>query len=384
MVPLCEERAKLPPATQADSAPCEAAQHADFSHIRYAQCWEDADVLVEGLRLAPGAVCLSIASAGDNTLALLTRRPGKVVALDLNPAQLACLELRVAAYRELQHEQLLQLVGSRPSPERIALYARCRRHLSPAVRTFWDARLSEVSRGIGHAGKFERYFETFRRRILPLIHSRREIAKLLEERPVAGRFEFYDGLWNSWRWRLLFRIFFSRWVMGRCGRDPSFFRYVEGSVSERILRRAEHALTRLNPAQNPYLTWILNGTHRQSLPLALRPEHFDTIRANLDRLEWRCQSLEEFLDTTDRAAFDAFNLSDVFEYMSVEHYEAVLTRLTDAARAGARLVYWNTLVDRHRPESLAHRLRSLTELSRQLHAQDQAFFYCALVVEEVN
>ena len=30
----------------------EAAEHADFSRIRYAQVWEDADVLVEALGVA--------------------------------------------------------------------------------------------------------------------------------------------------------------------------------------------------------------------------------------------------------------------------------------------------------------------------------------------
>ena len=41
------------------------AAHADFrSIIRYAQCWEDADILMAGLDIQPGNVCLSIASAG--------------------------------------------------------------------------------------------------------------------------------------------------------------------------------------------------------------------------------------------------------------------------------------------------------------------------------
>src|SRR5690242_10124519 len=112
-----EPAARLPHRIQS-----EAAQHADFSQIRYAQCWEDADVLIEGLALAPGAECLSIASAGDNTLALLTRDPRRVVAVDLNAAQLACLELRVAAYRELEHWELLELLGVRPCADRARLY----------------------------------------------------------------------------------------------------------------------------------------------------------------------------------------------------------------------------------------------------------------------
>src|SRR5262249_38244149 len=104
----------------------EVAGRADFSRLRYAQCWEDADVLPTGLDVRPGDVCLSIASAGDNTLALLTRGPARVIALDLSPAQLACLELRVAAYRQLTHGELLELIGSVPGRRRNALYQQLR------------------------------------------------------------------------------------------------------------------------------------------------------------------------------------------------------------------------------------------------------------------
>src|SRR5438067_13593140 len=117
----------------------EVAARADFSGIRYAQCWEDADVLLAGLDVQPGDVCLSMASAGDNSLALLTRSPRRVVAIDLNPAQLACLALRVAAYRELTHPELLELIGSTPSKRREALYRRCRPALATDARAFWDA-----------------------------------------------------------------------------------------------------------------------------------------------------------------------------------------------------------------------------------------------------
>lgn len=151
----------------------EVAAKASFSEIRYAQCWEDADIVLEALDIQPGDTCLSIASAGDNSLAMLSKNPGRVIALDLSPAQLACLELRVAAYRNLEHPELLELIGSQPSDRRFELYQRCRDRLSPDARSFWDAHTDEVTNGIGGAGKFERYFGLFRTRILPLIHSRR-------------------------------------------------------------------------------------------------------------------------------------------------------------------------------------------------------------------
>lgn len=370
------------PATGTGAGAPDVATRADFTAIRYAQCWEDADVLVAALAPQPGQTLVSIASAGDNTLALLIGRPARVLAVDLNPAQLACLALRVAAYRELSHGELLELVGSRPSTRRRDLYARCRPQLASETRAFWDAHGDDVDRGIGGAGKFERYFETFRRRVLPLVHSSREVEQLLAGGPADVRERFYRGTWDTWRWRLMFNLFFSRTVMGRLGRDPAFFTHVEGSVAARILSRTKHALTALDPAENPYMHWILRGTHGEALPLALRPEHFATIRDHVDRVEWRQSDLGAALDVVGEGQVHGCNLSDIFEYMSVDEYHAQLGRLIAALAPAGRLAYWNMLAPRTRPASMADRLRSLDALAERLHLQDKAFFYRAFVVEE--
>jgi S-adenosylmethionine-diacylglycerol 3-amino-3-carboxypropyl transferase len=368
----------------------EAAKHADFTRIRYAQLWEDADVLLKALDVQPSDICLSIASAGDNALALLSRSPKKVIAVDLNPAQLACLELRVAAFRRLNHPDLLELLGvllagreDSAAPERrVALYQRIRSELSPAALKFWEAHPELIRRGAATVGKFESYFELFRRCVMPLIHSRSVINKLLAGGTIEARREFYDRSWNTWRWRLLFKIFFSRQVMGRFGRDPAFFRYVEGSVGEQILTRVHHALTELDPADNSYLQWILLGGYRTALPYALRAENFQAIRENLPRLEWHCGALEDFLDGAG-APISKFNLSDIFEYMAEPAYHTLLKRLCSASRPGGRLAYWNMLAPRRRPESMAKELRPLSKLAGGLHLRDKAFFYSAFVVEEV-
>lgn len=361
----------------------EAADHADFSTIRYAQCWEDADILVEGLNIGPGDSCLSIGSAGDNALALLTAGAGRVLALDLNPAQMCCLALRVAAYRELSHGELLELIGSRPSTRRPELYRRCRPLLETSHRQFWDSNPRAIDTGIGGAGKFEHYFALFRRKVLPLVHSRATVDRLLTHRDREERDDFYDRHWNTWRWRLLFALFFSRRVMGWLGRDPSFFRYVQGSVADRILLRTHHALTELDPAANPYLHWILKGYHGETLPRALRPEHFDTIRDNLDQLECHLMPLEQLLDRLSPGEVDAFNLSDIFEYMSEANYHDLLARICRVGRSGGRLAYWNMLAPRSRPTAMEGMLRPLKGLADRLFHQDKAFFYSAFVVEEI-
>lgn len=361
---------------------------APIDRIRYAQCWEDAEVLLPALAIQPGAVCVSIASAGDNSLSLLTRDPARVIAIDLNPAQIACLELRVAAWRKLDHGELLQLIGVRAAApgERQRLYEACRKGLSRESREFWEANRQAIDAGIGSAGKFERYFSLFRRRVLPWVHSRRKVTALLEPRPPEERWRFYDERWDTWRWRAMFRLFFSRFVMGRLGRDPSFFAHVDGPVAPRILDRTRHALAELDPSENPYLHWILEGRYREPvLPHALREEHFECIRGRLDRLEWRLSSVESLVETPEAelGPVDAWNLSDIFEYLPMAEYHQLLEKIAARSRPGARLAYWNMLAPRSRPPEMADRLRSLDDLGRELLARDRAFFYSRFVVEEV-
>lgn len=351
-----------------------------WDRIRYASVWEDADVLCEALApVASGGRLLSIASAGDNALALLTLNPAAVLAVDLNPAQLACLALRVAAFRELDDRELLPFLGIGSGISRTARYGRLRPRLEPEVRAFWDARPELIERGIIHVGRFEHYLRTFRRAVLPLVHGRRTLEELISPRSLEEQRRFYAGKWNSWRWRLLFRAFFSRPVMGRLGRDPALFDHVSGGGAERILERTKHALSELPTATNPYLVYIMTGEYgAEALPRYLRPEHRETIRERLPRLVWRRAAAEEA-----DGEFVGFNLSDIFEYMAPAEHERVYGEIIARARPGARLVYWNLLAPRSRPDRFRDRVRPLTDLSASLHARDAAWFYQALQVDEV-
>ena len=393
---------------------------AAFDFVRYASVWEDADVLCEALApVARGGRLLSIASAGDNALALLTLDPAEVVAVDLNLAQLACLELRIAAFRALDDRELLEFLGMPPetletpapaiqaasvaSPTRMrsddatsapkvltasdpvsgkwrnATYARLRPALPTRAAQFWDAHPGAITGGIAHAGKFERYFHGFRRFVLPLVHGSDTVAALRASDSPAAQERFYRERWDTWRWRALFRVFFSRFVMGRLGRDPQFFTHVDGPVATRILERTRHALTRIPVASNPYLAYIVTGNFRRgALPRYVRAEHRDTIRARLDRV----RIVEGPAETVD-GPFDGYNLSDIFEYMSPADHTRVYTALVDRARPGARLVYWNMLAPRARPASLADRVRPMESLACELHERDQAWFYQRLHVDEV-
>lgn len=355
---------------------------ADFEQIRYAQLWEDADVLNLALGQRPGAQLVSICSAGDNALAMLLLDPQRVTAIDLSAAQVACLNLRIAMLRSLDHDEFLELIGSRPSDRRAFLLERAAASLPEQDRAFWTAQKSAIiQHGVGGIGKFERYFRLFRQIFLPLVHNQRTIAEVFRSRPKLERESFMRERWNSWRWRLLLNVFFSNFVMGRLGRDPAFFDHVEGSAARHVARRIAHAAVDLDPVENPYLHWILTGTHGKALPLAWRAENYDTIRARLDRLDVRQAPLEDVIAGGQR--FDGFNLSDIFEYMSPVVFENVYGSILSAASPEARLVYWNMMVPRRVPVSFRDKVRTLADCEKAGKAQDKAFFYSDFVVEEV-
>ena len=169
--------------------------------------------------------------------------------------------------------------------------------------------------------------------------------------------------------------------MGALGRDPAFFDQVDGSVPAHVARRIEHAFVRNDPADNPYLRWIMTGSHGGTLPLAFRPEHHATIAARLGRLRVVHGTLESV--ATPGAGIDGWNLSDIFEYMSPPAFAETYARILDASAPGARLVYWNMMAPRRVPIALAARVHQRRDISEALRARDKAFFYSDFVVEDV-
>jgi S-adenosylmethionine-diacylglycerol 3-amino-3-carboxypropyl transferase len=360
--------------------------------LRYGQCWEDAGCLLRGLDPGPGSTVLSIASGGENSLALLLREGVRVIAIDRSPPQIAALELKVAAFRRLTHPELLRLLGAQPAPaaRRRDLYARCRSDLSPSALAFWDADPAWLTCGVLPVARFERYLALFRRLVLPLVHGARRRSELLLPRSPAERQRWYDACWDGWRWRWLFRLFFSRASLGTLGTDPSFVRYGHDSQAEQLLAQVRRVMVEDDPLRNPYLHWILRGHYGDVLPLALRPESFSLIRSRLDQLSWRRLALEDWLDAGESgptaapnvARIDGFNLSNVLEYVEAPEAGRLLDRLHRRAAPGARLVLWNRLAERHTGLAPADRWRALAGVAAELHRRDQVPFYRRLVVAE--
>ncbi|HJW21332.1 MAG TPA: DUF3419 family protein [Candidatus Limnocylindrales bacterium] len=357
--------------------------------LLYAQCWEDVAIARAVLRVPVGGTVLAVSAAGDNVLALLQDDPARIIAVDVNPAETALLELKRAAIRDLPDDAAIAaFLGVMAGPDRLRTYREAIRPSlpQPAAR-YWDAHQRDIGRGVIHAGRFERYLELFRRLVLPIVPGRRTVRAMLAATSLDEQGRIYRERWDSWRWRSVVRLFFSRRLLGLFGRDRAFFEQCEiDDVGREYLARAAHALVDVPIWKNPYATYILSGRFGpgERLPDYLRGPVQAVVRGRLDRIEVRTASLEDTLQALPPASIDAFYLSDVFELATRARHAAVLAEVARVGRPGARICYWNNLVTRRCPAALADRLASDTAEAARLHPTDRAFLYSALVVETVR
>lgn len=358
-----------------------------FQRIVYSQCWEDPESGRQALLITPDDDVLMITSGGCNVLAFSLEHPRSITAIDSNPAQNYLLELKIAAIRGLDYDSFLRFLGVRQCNERWALYKTARQHLSTAAQDYWDWERENIEQGVIHTGRFDRYFNLFRRKVLPLIHSGRQVQRLLALKDLEEQKRFYDRVWNNWRWRVIIRMFFGRFLMGRLGRYPEFFEHVDISdVGRHYLQRARHALTEIPIQGNYYLEYILTGGFRdvERSPPYLMERNFGALKAAVDRIRIYTDTLESFLMTKAEGSVSKFYLSDIFELMAMAPYEKVLQQLVRVSRDGARLCYYNNLVLRSHPASLDHVIQGEKELGQRLVWRDRSFVYRRLVVERVR
>lgn len=368
----------------------------DFSLIRYSQCWEDTEILLESLNIQESDVCFGILSAGDNIFSMLTENPKKIVALDISFPQIALAKLKKEIFKNFSYEEMLDFMGINKSEKRIEMYDKIRQNLDEEVKEYWDFNKKAIEIGIIHVGKFEKFFKIFMDKILPFIHSKKEISNLLEKKSKEERIKYYDKHWNNFRWKLMFKLFFSKYIIGKLGRDKEFFKYAEKNISEEMKERSKYALCELSPYENPYIFYILTGNyHKSCLPYFLRKENFDKIRKNLHKVEIIQDSVEEYLDKIN-FKINKFNLSDIFEYMSIENYQKLMEKIYDNSADNALLAYWNLIVERN-SEKLNYtkenikveksentkKFERISELDKKLHKKDKTFFYTDFVVEKV-
>ncbi len=353
----------------------------NFEFIRYANCWEDADLLTKALNPQAGKKVLSIGSAGDNSFSLLIKDPALVLAIDVSAVQIHLIELKKTAIANLSRMAYLNFTGFKNEVDkknRWNTYKALRSQLPTSSKTYWNGQKKNIENGIIYGGKFENYFRIFSQKILPYIHNAETIKTLTGTKDKATQRSFYQNIWNNRRWNFLFKIFFSKRIMAWLGRDPIFLKQVDLSVGDFIFNKTENHLKSVHAQNNHILDFALEGKFENNLPHYVREENYKIIQANINKLVCQKGLIEDAFEK--HGSFDYFNLSNIFEYLDHDHFLQLKKDILKGSNPNAKIAYWNLMVDRVLSENDSQ-LKKLKLPAEDLNA-DKGFFYKSFHLEK--
>jgi S-adenosylmethionine-diacylglycerol 3-amino-3-carboxypropyl transferase len=376
-------------------------------NLIYNTCWEDPSLDCEALALGGEDVVLTITSAGCNALDYLLDGPARVIAVDINPRQTALLELKAAAIRSLEYDDVFALLGRGVHPHAARLY---REHLRPQLSAFateyWDQRISWFS---PEAGPFFRHglsgvFAQFVRvwmRTKPAL--RRGVHAMFEIKDLGAQREHYltkvrPHLWTP----------FIKWVVRRqatmtlLGVPMPQHKLVQAQYPGGMAGFIEQVVDRLFttvPAHDNYFyrLYAIGDYTEDCCPRYLTRQGVAELKGGLiDRIEMHTCSVTEYLDRDDCPEISRFVLLDHMDWMSsyypdllVEEWNAIHRRITDDGRVLLRSSHHEppyldvVHVGPHRTP-LREWLSFRGDEARELHLRDRVHTYASFYIGDVR
>ena len=305
--------------------------------------------------VAPGAHVAMIASGGDTVAVLSRLKLGRLVVVDINPAQLALTRLKLRLSREFSREDAMGILGHAPMPaaERAERIADELSALGPSETL--------ATLGPDFAGRYELLFAELRRE---LAERRLDVRRWLESPQsvvVPPGTEFDAAFENVMSLENLVALFGTE-----ATRNPV------RPFAAHFADRARIAFQRSVPCENPFLWQIFAGEFPPSHPWDwLSPEQWSAPVVEPEYVHGR---MKETLHAIPAASLDFVHLSNILDWLSPEDGAGVLDAARRALRRGGRVLIrqLNSSLD---IRSLPCDICWNSEESSAMEQHDRSFFY---------
>lgn len=365
-----------------------------FHGLVYTQIWEDPEIDLEALALAPDSHVVAIASGGCNVLSYLTADPAQITALDLSLAHVALNRLKlVAASRLPSWEAFYRFFGAADDEANVAAYERLiAPYLDVPSRTYWEGRsLHQLGRRRISIFARNAYRHGVLGRFIGLSHAVArfygvDLREILSARTLEEQRAFFETALaplfdkRAVRWATANRL-----SLYGLGIPPAQYEALAGGTDMRhVLRqRLERLACGFSLEQN-YFAWQAFGRGYADdgagpLPPYLRREHFDMLRARVDRVEVMNRSITEYLAGCPAGSADRYVLLDAQDWMTDAQLNALWTEITRTARPGARVIFRTaaepSLLPGRLDDDLLGRWHYEAGLSQALSARDRSAIY---------
>jgi S-adenosylmethionine-diacylglycerol 3-amino-3-carboxypropyl transferase len=340
--------------------------------------WEDPESDYKALKITPGDRMMTITSGGCNTLSFLLFDPAEIYAVDINPSQSFLLELKITALRNLDHEGFTAFLGLKNTDDRLLTYNKLKEELSDGAKAFWDQNAPLIEKGFLINGRYESFVKLVGR-IMLLIQGKKRINGLFKDKNPEEQQDFYRQYWDSKRTRLMFDLFFNKYVLAKRGLKGDYFHFDDGSdsFSTSFFNRFSRALRDIPVKGNYFLHLYLKGCYRSldELPDYLLEKHFNTIKARLDRIKVVTADAKEWLSAMPDNSLNCLGLSNICELMDQEDTLRFFNEVYRTACPEARISFRNLMIPREVPEILHDRIVPDKTLSKTIYENDRSFVY---------
>jgi len=323
-----------------------------FTGLVYPQIWEDPEVDMAAMELTPESRVVAIASGGCNVMSYLAAGPARITALDLNPAHVALVRLKLAGAAHLpSHEHFFAFFGRADARGNLASYARfLRPRLDATTRAYWEGRslsgrrrVSLFARGFYRHGLLGHFIGAAH--ILARLFGV-SFRALLEAPTIEGQRRFFEQ-----KLAPLFDRKLIRWLTGKpsslygLGIPPAQYEALAGGREMRlVLRERLERLVCGFPLKENYFAWqaFARGYAPGAdgpLPPYLKRENFAVLQALASRVEVLNGSFTDYLRCQPDASADRYVLLDAQDWMTDAQLNDLWTEITRTARPGARVIF---------------------------------------------
>lgn len=327
--------------------------------LAFSQVREDPRLDLEIVRsLAPGASAMMIASGGETAVCLARQPLGRLVLVDMNPAQLALTRCRFHLAENFPPAESMRLLGhaEMPGEARREKWAAIFRELGLPENVFGNPDRT-ASLGPDHCGRYEAAFAELRRLLLPFSA---EVTGFLESRePIAPPAAIDAAFSQALSLENLVALFGEGATQNP--RRP---------FHEHFAAQLRDICTRMPPAENPWIWQLLAGKFPPAAPYDwLLVDAPPTVQP-----EYLHSSMLAALEAAPEAFLDFLHLSNILDWLSPVEARETLSAAHRALRPGGSLIIrqLNSSLD---IPSLFPGLAWDAEHGRRLRLADRSFFY---------
>ena len=372
-----------------------------FDAFVYNQIWEDPRVDIEALQIDGSSRILTISSGGCNALNYLVENPQTVTAVDLNRHHIYLLNLKLAAVKYLpSYDDFFEFFGEGKGKNTGSNYLRyIRPHLDKDTRYFWESNTfggsilyGERISFFANAGLYDHsrngYFLRFFHALSRLFGCRPD--EVLNARSNEEQEQLYNKYIDPFFDSLVIKTLGKLPVtMFGLGIPPQQYDELKKDVDSGktvidIYRERTRRLACDYPINENYFAWQAfarkyDTKDRIAVPEYLKPQNYETLRSNIDRLTAKVASATDEIRNSEPGTFNRFVFLDAQDWMNAEQMTELWSAIAEKGEAGSRIIFRTagaaSPLDADLPEGLLARFHYEKEASERLFKQDRASIY---------